>query len=98
MCGAAYERLGLVWAARGTTLTAASVATNEFWTYSDVTTLQASCYRRMKWLKLYLRDAWAVGKNDLDSVGILPDDDPIIPADKPNAPVLELLEGKRNQS
>jgi hypothetical protein len=27
MCGAAYERLGLLWAARGTTLTAASVAT-----------------------------------------------------------------------
>jgi hypothetical protein len=54
MCGAAYERLGLLWAARGTTLTAASVATNEYWTYSDVTILQASCYSRMKWLELQL--------------------------------------------
>jgi hypothetical protein len=54
LCGAAYERLGLLWAARGTTLTAASIATSEFWTYADVTTLQASCYNRMKWLELQL--------------------------------------------
>ena len=45
--------------------------------------------------KLHLRDAWQVGRNDLDSVGILPSDDPIIPNDQPEAPVLELLRIKR---
>ncbi len=54
LCGAAYEHLGLLWAARGTSLAAASVAANDYWTYSDVTILQASCYNRMKWLELQL--------------------------------------------
>jgi len=54
LCGAAYERLGLLWAARGATLTAASLATTEYWTYADVTLQQAACYRRMKWLELQL--------------------------------------------
>ncbi|MGO9597433.1 MAG: hypothetical protein ACLP7Q_05370 [Isosphaeraceae bacterium] len=54
LCGAAYERLGLVWAARGTLLNAASVATNEFWSYEDVTLMQAACYHRLKWLELRL--------------------------------------------
>ncbi len=48
-------------------------------------------------LNLYLRDAWQVGRNDLDSIGIQPDDDPIIPSEQLNAPVLELLELKRNK-
>jgi hypothetical protein len=54
VCASAYERAGLFWAARGTMLTAASIATNEFWSYSDVTPMQASCYRRLKWLELQL--------------------------------------------
>jgi hypothetical protein len=54
LCGAAYERLGLLWAARGTTLTAASVAASDFMTYADVTLLQAACYGRLKWLELQL--------------------------------------------
>jgi hypothetical protein len=54
LCGAAYERVGLLWAARGSILTAASIATSEFWTYADVTPQQAACYRRMKWLELQL--------------------------------------------
>jgi hypothetical protein len=54
LCGAAYERLGLLWAARGTTLAAASVATGDFWKYEEITLLQAACYRRMKWLELQL--------------------------------------------
>lgn len=54
VCAGAYERAGLFWAARGTMLTAASIATNEFWSYSDVTPMQASCYRRLKWLELQL--------------------------------------------
>jgi hypothetical protein len=54
LCGAAYERLGLFWAARGALLNAASVATNEFWFYEDVTSQQAACYHRLKWLELRL--------------------------------------------
>jgi len=33
---------------------AASVATDEFWTYGTVTPLQAACFRRLKWLELQL--------------------------------------------
>lgn len=54
LCGSAYERVGLLWAARGTVVAAASIATNEFWTQSDVTYLQAACYNRLKWLELQL--------------------------------------------
>ncbi|MDD5677069.1 MAG: hypothetical protein PHW60_03635 [Kiritimatiellae bacterium] len=54
LCGAAYERVGLLWAARGSLVTAASIATNEFWTYADVTEMQAECCSRMKWLELQL--------------------------------------------
>ncbi len=54
MCSIAYERVGLLWAARGTMLVAASVAANDFWTYSDVTIRQAACYNRLKWLELQL--------------------------------------------
>ncbi len=54
LCAAAYEELGLLWAARGTMLNAASLATAEFWKYSDVTTLQAQCYKRLKWIELQL--------------------------------------------
>jgi hypothetical protein len=53
-CGCAYERAGLLWAARGTLLIAASLATDELWRYEDVTPLQAACYRRLKWLELQL--------------------------------------------
>ena len=40
-CGVAYERVGLLWAARGTLLNAASIATNDFWSYEEVTRQQA---------------------------------------------------------
>lgn len=54
LCGAAYERVGLLWAACGTTLAAASIATEDFWTYEEITTFQAACYNRLKWLELRL--------------------------------------------
>lgn len=50
----AYERVDLLWAARGTLLRAASIATNELWTHESVTPQQAVCYGRMKWLELQL--------------------------------------------
>lgn len=54
LCGCAYDEMGLLWAARGTLLSAASIATNEYWQYGDVTPYQAACYRRLKWVELLL--------------------------------------------
>jgi hypothetical protein len=45
---------------------------------------------------LHVRQAWEIGRKDKDSVGILDDDDPIIPGDQPNAPVLDLLRWRRS--
>ena len=53
-CGVGYERVGLLWAARGSLLNAASVATNDFWSYEEVTRQQAACYNHLKWLELRL--------------------------------------------
>jgi len=54
LCGSAYERVGLLWAARGALLTAAAVAAREFWSHSEFTSLQAACFNRLKWLELRL--------------------------------------------
>lgn len=54
LCGCAYERVGLLWAARGTLLAAASISTDELWRYGEVTPLQAMCYGRLKWIELQL--------------------------------------------
>ena len=45
------------------------------------------------------REAWEVGLNDIDSVAVLPDDDPIIPDNHQcDAPVLEVLRKKRSNN
>jgi hypothetical protein len=54
LCGCAYERSGLFWAARGTMLYAASLATDELQNHGEVTSAQAACFRRLKWLELQL--------------------------------------------
>ena len=54
LCACAYEQVGLLWAARGTMLNAASLAVNEFWKYGDITPAQAACYSRLKWTELQL--------------------------------------------
>jgi hypothetical protein len=54
LCGSAYERVGLLWAARGSLLAAASIATREFYAQSKVTPFQAICFKKMKWLELRL--------------------------------------------
>ncbi len=54
ICGNAYDQVGLTWAARGTVLTAASVAVNEFWTYDEITPEQALCLARIRWFELRL--------------------------------------------
>lgn len=69
LCAAAYEDLGLLWAARGSMVNAASLATAEFWTYSDVTSLQAHSYKRIKWLELQLgRLPHALAWHEVDRV------------------------------
>jgi hypothetical protein len=42
--------------------------------------------------KLYVRNAWEIGENDLDGVAIQKGDTPIIPEGVEDAPVLKLLE------
>jgi tetratricopeptide (TPR) repeat protein len=54
LCARAYENIGLLWAARGTLLSAASISTSDYWRYGDVTPHQATCYRRLKWIELKL--------------------------------------------
>jgi hypothetical protein len=54
LCGFAYERLGLLWAARGTYLSGASIAANDFWTYGTVSQGFADCANRLKWVELRL--------------------------------------------
>ncbi len=69
LCAQAYEDVGLLWAARGTLLAAASVATNELWQYGEVTPYQAKCYRRLKWIELRLgRLACILAWHQLDIV------------------------------
>lgn len=50
----AYEDAGLLWAARGALINAASHATSEFWTYSKVNKAQVLCYERLRTIELRL--------------------------------------------
>jgi hypothetical protein len=54
LCARAYERVGLLWAARGTTLAAASLAVAEFWKNETISSMQVACYARLKWVELQL--------------------------------------------
>lgn len=53
-CGSAYEQAGLLWAARGNTLTAANHALSVFREHGRVTSLAARCVQRLVWLELQL--------------------------------------------
>lgn len=49
--------------------------------------------------ELHVREAWEIGRHDVDSVGIMVDDDPIIPREhQEDAPVLDLLRSKRERT
>ena len=54
LCSNAYQRIGLLWAARGTLLNGAAVAMSDFWTHSRVTPSLVICSTQMKWLELEL--------------------------------------------
>lgn len=50
----AYKEVGLLWAARGALLNAASIATSEFTTYNEINVLQLSLYEEMRLTELQL--------------------------------------------
>ncbi len=50
----AYEDAGLLWAARGVLLNAASHATSDFWVYSKINTMQLACYKRLRTIEVQL--------------------------------------------
>jgi hypothetical protein len=54
LCGIAYERLGLFWAARGSLLVASSLATDDLFNKGELSLTQLGCYRRLKWIELQL--------------------------------------------
>ncbi len=65
----AYERVGLYWAARGSLLSAASLATSSIWNHGQINTMQTACYRRLKWIELKLgRIPQALDWHKLDDI------------------------------
>jgi hypothetical protein len=54
VCAWAYERVGLLWAARSTYLNAASIAVNELWQHGEVTLGFGFAVHRLKWVELSL--------------------------------------------
>lgn len=54
LCGRAYDEIGLRWAARGTLLASASIATDEFWKFEEINVNQAVVYRSIAWIELSL--------------------------------------------
>lgn len=54
ICGSAYERVGLLWAARGSLLTAASIAGQDFWSDNRISPGLIACTKHLKWLELRL--------------------------------------------
>ena len=46
----------------------------------------------IKKTKLLVREAWQIGRHDLDAVMLKPDDNPVMPSDGRPAPVTELLQ------
>lgn len=54
LCGRAYERLGLFWAARGSLLIAASLSTDDLFAKGELNLTQLACFNRIKWIELQL--------------------------------------------
>ena len=54
LCARAYESVGLLWAARGALLLAASLAADEWWKHSTIHPALERAIRRLKWVELQL--------------------------------------------
>lgn len=52
--------------------------------------------RMIKKTELIVKEAWQIGAHDLDVMGVRDDDDPLIPPDVTDPPVLELLKWRRD--
>ncbi|MFZ3031468.1 MAG: hypothetical protein WA082_00335, partial [Candidatus Moraniibacteriota bacterium] len=50
----AYREVGLLWAARGALINAASHATSAFWVYNEINTAQLKCYDELKLIEVQL--------------------------------------------
>ena len=86
LCGYAYEQAGLLWAARGTLVAAASLATDEYWRYGKVTRFQAACYDKLKWIELRLGRlpqviAWHATDSAIRSALVAHRDDHVTPTE-----------------
>lgn len=53
-CGNAYERVGLLWAARGVVLIAASLGSQIIRSPSDVSSIHMACCDKLRWIELRL--------------------------------------------
>ncbi len=54
LLGIAYNYVGLLWAGRGSLLSAASLATNDYHNYHKINAAQARCYNLLRWIELRL--------------------------------------------
>ncbi len=81
---ARYERIGGYWLAPAKFVSESQLP--EF--FFDLSIAKRS---------LRVLPAWKLGRNDPDSAGLRPDDDPIIPEGVEDAPVLGLLERRKQQ-
>jgi hypothetical protein len=54
VAAAAYERIGLLWAARGSLINAASLMVSNYHRNHDPEALRISCFQRLKWIELFL--------------------------------------------
>lgn len=52
MIGTAFQCINFYWAARGAYLTAASIATDDYWKHGEINSMQMLCYRKVKWCEL----------------------------------------------
>lgn len=53
-CALAYERAGLLWAARASVLAAANQALSEYWEQGEIVPQAVSCLQKLVWIELQL--------------------------------------------
>ena len=65
LCGAAYERVGLLWAARGSMLVGADQALKASWENGEISVQALACVRKLIWIELQLgRIPWVIALID----------------------------------
>ena len=65
LCGSAYERVGLLWAARGSMLVGADQALKASWENGEISVQALACVRKLIWIELQLgRIPWVIALID----------------------------------